>query len=211
LEGNITALGYFLQGWLPFVTHTLLHADFMHVGFNCIWLLAFGTPVAKRIGAARFLALAVVAAAAGAGLHLAFRWGSEIPMVGASGAVSGLFGAAVRFILAVPIGQYAMGSRIHLPRLPLFDRRVVVVTAVYLVINYALAVFMGTGGIGPESAGVAWDAHMGGYLAGLMLFPLFDPRRGEHASSSGGGGPGLNGSSGPNGGGSERPYLRRVK
>lgn len=189
----------------PLVTHAFLHADFMHVGLNAVWLLCFGTPVAKRIGATRFLALAATAAMAGALFHLAYRWGSPVPMVGASGAISGLFGAAVRFILAAPLGGPGSQSleRYRLPRLPLFDKRIIAVTVIYALMNFVLAV-TAVGSLSPDSGSVAWDAHLGGFLAGLILFPLFDKQRSSPPSYTNGSGPGDDEREYP-------PYLRRVK
>ena len=65
-----------------FVTYALLHADWMHLLFNSVWLLAFGTPLARRFGAARFLAFCAVTAAAGALAHLMTHFGQMVPMVG---------------------------------------------------------------------------------------------------------------------------------
>ena len=80
-----------------FVTYALLHADWMHLLFNSVWLLAFGTPLARRFGAARFLAFCAVTAAAGALAHLMTHFGQMVPMVGASGAISGTMSGAMRF------------------------------------------------------------------------------------------------------------------
>src|SRR5262245_32769170 len=69
LLGGALPGGWGAQIW-TFVTYALLHADLGHLGFNAIWLLAFGSPVARRFGAWRFLAFCVVSAAAGALAHL---------------------------------------------------------------------------------------------------------------------------------------------
>src|SRR3954452_14790014 len=74
------------QIW-TFVTYALIHGDWLHLGLNAVWLLAFGTPVARRFGAARFLAFFAATAAAGAAMHLAFHAHAFIPMVGASASI----------------------------------------------------------------------------------------------------------------------------
>jgi membrane associated rhomboid family serine protease len=78
-----------------FVSYALLHGSWIHLGVNIAWMVAFGTPVLRRFGTVRFLVLSLVAAMAAAVLHLATHWGEFIPMIGASGAISGQMGAAV--------------------------------------------------------------------------------------------------------------------
>ena len=82
-----------------------------HLGVNAIWMLAFGSAVARRFGAMRFLAFFVVTAAAGAAMHLLTNAGSQAPMIGASAAISGAMAAAMRFAFqrGGPLG--ALGSR----------------------------------------------------------------------------------------------------
>ena len=69
--------------------------DWMHLLFNCLWLLVFGTPVARYMGSARFLLLGLLAGVAGGLASLFLHWGEEIFVIGASGAVSGLLAAAI--------------------------------------------------------------------------------------------------------------------
>ncbi|MGC1762194.1 MAG: rhomboid family intramembrane serine protease, partial [Pseudolabrys sp.] len=80
-----------------FVTYAFIHADWTHLGVNAIWLLPFGSAVARRFGTIRFLAFFAVTAAAGAALHLATHAGEQFPMIGASAAISGTMAAAMRF------------------------------------------------------------------------------------------------------------------
>src|SRR5215468_6440351 len=93
--------GTFPGGWgaeiWTFVTYAFIHADLTHIGVNGVWLLAFGSAVARRFGPLRFLAFFAVTAAAGAAVHLATHVGELVPMVGASAAISGFMAAAVRF------------------------------------------------------------------------------------------------------------------
>lgn len=89
------------QGLQPFwtpLTYSLLHGSIEHILFNSLWLMAFGTPVARRIGAGRYLVFWILSSAAAAALHAALNWGSPAPLVGASGVISGLMGAACRFV-----------------------------------------------------------------------------------------------------------------
>jgi len=164
-----------------FVTYALIHADWTHLGVNAIWLLPFGSAVARRFGAARFLAFFVVTAAAGAAMHLATHAGEEFPMIGASAVVSGTMAAAMRFAFQrggplTLLGRTDEGTY-RVPAIPLrgvlSDMRVMLFVAVWFGINilFGLGSFPITG----EEHPVAWQAHIGGFLAGLLLFFWFDP------------------------------------
>ena len=85
------------QIW-TFVTYALLHASWIHLGVNAIWFLPFGSAVARRFGALRFLIFFAVTAAAGALAHLFAYGGQDAPVIGASAAISGTMagGHAVR-------------------------------------------------------------------------------------------------------------------
>ena len=80
-----------------FFTYALLHADWMHLGFNAVWLLAFASPVARRFGALRFLMFFAATIAGGALAYLLAHAGALAPMIGASAGISGMMGAAARF------------------------------------------------------------------------------------------------------------------
>ncbi|MGC0396368.1 membrane associated rhomboid family serine protease [Bradyrhizobium sp. USDA 241] len=80
-----------------FVTYSLLHANLTHLGFNVLWLLPFGSALARRFGAVRFFVFLAVTAAAGALAHLITHEHAVAPMIGASASVSGAMAAAIRF------------------------------------------------------------------------------------------------------------------
>ena len=80
-----------------FVTYSLLHANLSHIGFNVLWLLPFGSALARRFGAFRFFVFMAVTAAAGALAHLLTHEHAIAPMIGASASVSGTMAAAIRF------------------------------------------------------------------------------------------------------------------
>lgn len=168
--GNAT-FGQTLHLGLQFVTYAFLHGDFTHLIFNSVWFLIFATAVARRVGTTRFLVLSLITALGAAFTHLFFHWGSPVPVVGASGAVSGLMGAAFRFIFVNPHAQLSWPPTL----LPLFSRPVLLTSAVWVVLN----VVLGVTGFTPDGFGaaVAWEAHLGGFFTGLLLFPLFDRRR----------------------------------
>ena len=162
-----------------FITHQLVHADWAHLAINCAWLLAFGGAIASRVGMARFALLGFASGIAGALLFLAFRWGEPTPMAGASGAVSGLMGAAFRFFFsAMDLGGLHRFREAPwlVPRLSLLetlkDRRIQMTIGFFVVINFVTA--LGAHYI-TSAGGIAWEAHLGGFFFGLLAFALFDP------------------------------------
>jgi membrane associated rhomboid family serine protease len=164
-----------------FVSYALIHADLSHLGFNAIWLLAFGSPVARRFGPLRTLASLAVTAAAGALAHLATHAGELEPMIGASGAISGMMAAATRFVFQ-PGGSLDMwrgiaGDPDRIPAAPLAvalrNPRVLAFLAVWFGVNLLFG--LGSVSIIGDDHSVAWQAHVGGFLAGLLLFSAFDP------------------------------------
>jgi membrane associated rhomboid family serine protease len=163
-----------------FVTYAFIHADFMHLGFNSIWLLAFGTPVARRFGTGRFLAFFAVTAAAGAALHLATHAGEVVPMIGASASISGAMAASMRFAFQHGGPLWSRGTDPEVYRLPalplrkaLRDRRVLIFLIVWFGLNFLFG--LGSLSITGSEQSVAWQAHIGGFVAGLLLFRFFDP------------------------------------
>ncbi len=177
LPGGVVPGGEAAAVW-SFITYALLHADIMHLGFNAIWLLAFGTPVARRFGTLGFLALCAAATVAGAIAHLVSHAGQITPMIGASAAVSGAMGAATRFVFQIggPLDGWRVAGSEHIPAAPLAaalrNPRVIGFLAVWFGVNLVFGI--GAVSIAGEDQAVAWQAHIGGFLAGLLLFPAFD-------------------------------------
>ena len=165
------------DGVVPFVSYMFLHADFLHVGVNCLWLLVAGTPVARRLGTLRFFTLFLVCGVLAAAAYLAVNWGLYGAAIGASGAVSGMMGAAIRIYYGDSMALPAANTVI--PRLaPLFSMPILFFSAVWCVAN-VVAGITGLGTAGNVQA-VAWEAHLGGYFAGLFLVGPFDAwRRGR--------------------------------
>jgi membrane associated rhomboid family serine protease len=177
-----------------FVTYALIHGDLSHLLLNGVWLLAFCSPVARRFGPWRFLAFMVATAAAGAFAHLITHYGELLPMVGASASISGAMAAAMRFAFqrGGPIGLWRDNDDAYrVPALSLVgslrDPRVLAFLVVWFGCNLLFGVIsIGTPGI---EQSVAWEAHIGGFLAGLFGFALFDPvpRTVGHGPDSGAG------------------------
>jgi membrane associated rhomboid family serine protease len=174
------------QFWTP-VTYTFLHGGWEHLIVNSVWLLAFGSPVARRLGTARFFLFYFLCGIAGAALHVFLYSGSEVPVVGASAAISGLMGGATRFVFLAggPLG--ALGGRANgYPGggaarragilVALKDRRTLIFAGVWIGLNVLFGATPLSGVFG-VTAQVAWEAHLGGFLFGLLLFGFFDPLR----------------------------------
>ncbi|MDA4846867.1 rhomboid family intramembrane serine protease [Hoeflea poritis] len=185
IEGGFIPLRYAIDSseqslawlWTP-LTYSLLHGGFAHLIVNSIWLMAFGAIVARRIGVSKFLIFWAFSAVASAALYWFANQGSNVPMIGASGVVSALMGAAARFAFPMS-GQFNRMYAHLLPRLSLREamtnRTVITYVAIWFGIN-ALAAFGFSGGVA-DGAQIAWEAHIGGFLFGFFLFPLFDTRQ----------------------------------
>ena len=160
--------------WSP-LTYGFLHGDWTHLLVNSVWLLAFGTPVAKRFGAGRFVVFTLLAFVAGAAAHYVMHRGELVPVVGASGAVSAYFGAAARFAL-LP-GRLGSDAALMRPALSLVQTLTTRSTLIFIVIWLAINWVAGSGvvPIGQGEAQIAWEAHVGGFLLGLLAFRFFDP------------------------------------
>lgn len=166
--------GSLLDKVLPFITHQFLHAGYFHLGMNALWLLACGPVVARRYGMLAFWGFFLLCGIAGAGLFLAADWGGIDGMIGASGAVSGLMAASVRMIpgrlLALAMPEKMQGA--YAPLASVRSKPVMAFTLVWFVTNLIFGVtgFGGDGGIHQ----IAWQAHIGGFVAGLLLPDVFD-------------------------------------
>lgn len=166
--------------WTPF-THALLHAGWEHLIFNCAWLAIFGTPVARRYGVVPTLVLFFLSAAVGALFFAVTVLPENQWLVGASGGVAGLTGAACRFMFQPVLftTHPETGERIVLGRrLASFgelvrDSRARFFIGLWLVLNAAVP-FMPL--LFGQGVGIAWQAHLGGFLVGLLLVPVFERR-----------------------------------
>jgi membrane associated rhomboid family serine protease len=171
LDSRMLDPGTLWERAVPFVSYMGLHNDWTHLVINCLFLLAFAPIVARRFGPILFLVFFIVCGIAGALTYLAFNWGSPAPVVGASGAISGLMAAALRMLP----GQSPWAMPGAAPLAPIFSRQMLVFTGTLVAIN----VLTGITGLplGGENAQIAWQAHLGGYVAGLLLCGPFDALR----------------------------------
>jgi membrane associated rhomboid family serine protease len=157
------------------ITYSLLHGGVPHLAVNMIWLAAFGSPLANRLGTGRFVLFWIATSLAAAALHLAVYPFDNAPLIGASGAISGMMGAAARFGFQMNrvAGKAAFGGPILPVMRVLRMRGVVTFLAVWMGVNLVTGLL----GLPGETSQIAWEAHIGGFLVGFFLVHWFDPWR----------------------------------
>jgi len=175
VEGGSALPGGEIARVTQFVSYGFVHGDWMHLAMNSFWMLAFGSVAARRLGATRFLLFSALAAAVAASFSLVINWGQEMVLVGASGAIAGQMAIAVRLIFAHggslrTIMQRDVNQAPAEPLFKLFTNRSAVI---FLAIWLGLDILTASSGVLTEGR-IAWEAHLGGFLTGLLAFPLFD-------------------------------------
>jgi membrane associated rhomboid family serine protease len=159
--------------FLTLFTSMFMHAGWVHLGGNMLYLWIFGDNVEDRFGHIKFTIFYLLCGLAATFAQLAFSTGSDVPNLGASGAIAGVLGA---YILLFPQGKVRV----------LQGQRVVQMSAL-IVIGFwiVLQFFSGIGSIAStvDTGGVAYMAHIGGFVAGFVLTFLFRGRRAAQATS----------------------------
>jgi membrane associated rhomboid family serine protease len=159
--------------WQTLLTHMFLHGGIAHVLGNMWFLLIFGGNVEDRLGALRYLLFYIVAGLIAATAQFAIDPRAAVPMLGASGAISGVLGAY--FILFPTAWVWTL--------VPWFVPIIPVPAVLFLVLWFVLQAFNGFGALigavtlGPDSANVAWMAHAGGFVAGVVLIVVARRRK----------------------------------
>lgn len=155
------------------LTYAFLHGNFTHLIVNMIWMVAFGPPLANRLGPWRFALFFAVTALAAVALHYALHPLDPAPLVGASGAISGMMGAAARFSFRIDrsFGKPAFAGAPLPFREVLRSRSAMTFLGVWMVINVVTGVVGFAPGVENQ---IAWEAHIGGFLAGFLGIRLFD-------------------------------------
>lgn len=149
---------------LTLLTAMFLHGGFLHLGGNMLYLWIFGNNIEDYLGPLRFILFYIICGLAASLTHIIFNPNSTVPMIGASGAVAGILGA---YLILYPQARV-----LTLVFLFIFIEIVPVPAAFFLLLWFFLQVMnVGLGG------GVAWFAHIGGFLAGVFLIRIFKPRR----------------------------------
>ena len=156
-----------IPAWLTVFSSMFLHGNVLHLGGNMLYLWVFGNNIEDVLGHGRFSLFFLVTGALAALSHAFTAPASSVPMIGASGAISGVLGAYVllfpfvRVQVLIPIGIFPY--MVHVPA--------VIVLGLWIAMQALNAIF----NIGGLEGGVAWSAHVGGFLAGLLLIKVFTP------------------------------------
>jgi membrane associated rhomboid family serine protease len=164
------------------ITYSFLHGSWPHLLVNMIWLAAFGSPLANRLGALRFLSFWAVTSAAAAALYWALHIAAPVVLIGASGAISGMMGAAARFGFRIDrsSGKPAFSGRPLPIAACLRSRAVVTFLSIWMLINLVTGLVPFAPGVDDQ---IAWEAHIGGFLAGFLGISAFGGRGSKELSS----------------------------
>jgi membrane associated rhomboid family serine protease len=157
--------------WLSFGSSMFLHGGWMHLIGNMLFLYVFGDNIEDRCGHGRFVLFYLVAGSAAAATQIAADPASEMPMIGASGAIAGVLGA---YVILFPRARV-------LTLVPIFIFFQLIEIPAYLFLGLWFLMQIASGvlslHIGGDAGGVAWWAHIGGFVAGALILPFL--RRGR--------------------------------
>jgi membrane associated rhomboid family serine protease len=158
--------------FLTLFTSMFMHAGWLHLGGNMLYLWIFGDNVEDRFGHIKFTIFYLLCGIAATFAQLAFSLGSNVPNLGASGAIAGVLGA---YILLFPKGKVRVLQGQHVIQVP-----ALIVIGIWIVLQF----FSGIGSIAntAQTGGVAYMAHIGGFLVGFVLTFLFRGSRGAQAT-----------------------------
>ncbi len=172
LPGGQLALIY---SWF---SYNFLHGNWQHILFNSLWLVIFGSAVARRISTKSFIFFFLLTSFAGAFAFMVMHWGDYIPVIGASAFVAGLMGAVTRFMFS-PVDKDKQRSDNWISDTKVFsvaetfrNRNALFLIVVVMAMNY----LEGSGiiSLNGGTAQIAWEAHIGGFLAGLFFYGYFE-------------------------------------
>jgi membrane associated rhomboid family serine protease len=155
-----------LPFWSTLITSMFLHGGWMHLGGNMLYLWIFGDNLERVMGAAKYAAFYLTCGIAAGLAHILFAGGSAVPSVGASGAISGVLGG---YLLLFPKNRVKVLTRGGVASVP-----ALVVLGMWIVIQ--LVSQLGSITNAGEGGGVAYMAHIGGFVAGMALVKLFATR-----------------------------------
>jgi membrane associated rhomboid family serine protease len=150
---------------LSLFSSMFMHGGFLHLAGNMLYLWIFGDNVEDRLGHAKFFVFYILSGLAASLLYILTSPQSQVPMIGASGAIAGVLGAyIINFPNAKILTLVLFGFFIRIARIP-----ALLVLGFWFILQllYALP------SIGSTTGGVAWFAHVGGFLSGIILFKLF--------------------------------------
>jgi membrane associated rhomboid family serine protease len=159
------------QQYLPFLTSMFLHGGFLHIIMNMWFLYIFGDNIEDRLGHIRYFIFYIFCGVAAGLVHLFTNWNSNIPTIGASGAISGVMGA---YLLLYPRSKI-------MTLIPIFFFFQFVEIPAFIFLGYWILIQLFSASLTPKNVGgVAFWAHIGGFITGLIFIKIFDviPRTG---------------------------------
>lgn len=160
--------GAFALGVLPILTSMFMHGGWLHIIFNMWWLWIFGDNVEDSLGHFRYLIFYLLAGLGAGVVHILFNWGSSVPSVGASGAIAGVMGA---YFVLFPSARVLTFIFVFFTWLPAW-----LILGYWFVLQFMSGASTSIASGSQASGGVAFWAHVGGFLTGVALIRLF-PRR----------------------------------
>lgn len=159
--------------WLTLGTALFLHGSYLHIVFNLLFLIVFGPAIEATLGSVRFTAFYLLCGVLAGIAQIVASPASHVPEIGASGAIAGVLGA---YVLLFPTNRIA--TVIPIGCLPLFVRLpAIVVIGVWAAVQFIHGFGAVDPRVGSEAGGVAYFAHIGGFLAGILLAGPMRPRR----------------------------------
>ena len=158
-QGNISAVVS------PLITYQFMHGGWLHIGSNMLYLWVFGDNIEDRVGHGKYLLFYLLVGSLAGFAQIAIEPGSMVPIIGASGAVAGVLGA---YLISCPRARV-------LALIPLFVIFTLaeIPAVIFLGFWFILQIFSGIASIGAAGVSVAFWAHIGGFVAGLVLVSLF--------------------------------------
>ncbi len=156
--------------YVPFFTSIFIHGGWLHIIGNMWFLFIFGDNVEDRLGHRNYLAFYLLSGLAAGGLQAYLSASSSIPTIGASGAISGVLGA---YLVMFPRARIVT----LIPIFIIFD--IIDISAILFIgFWFMMQFFSGIQSLGVDtSGGIAWWAHVGGFVAGILMVPIFKRRR----------------------------------
>ena len=147
------------------MTSMFLHGGFLHLAGNMLYLWIFGNNIEDAMGHRRFILFYIVCGIVATMTHALTNPGSDVPMIGASGAISGVLGA---YLLLFPRARVLV-----LVPIWIFIRMFYIPAGFVLAFWFLLQLMSGAASVGQGGGGVAWFAHIGGFIAGMILIGVF--------------------------------------
>ena len=160
-----------LLGFLhsPLLTSTFLHGSWFHVIFNMLYLWIFGDNIEDKLGHLRFLLFYLFLGVAANLVYYVTAVNSPIPLVGASGAIAGILGA---YFVTFPRAKV---TTLFFVFIFIFIRKIPAVF--FLLFWFIIQIFNGLSNLGTTGSSVAWWAHIGGFIVGLLIMPLISEKK----------------------------------